>query len=226
MRVLAIDTSLTACSAAVFDAAVGAILAIESQSLARGHAEALMPLIARVMDQGAIDFAELDRIAVTVGPGSFTGLRVGISAARGIALASGKPVVGVSTLAAYAAPYIAEVRADAVITAIDARNENVYYQAFGSSGRPLVPAQHAPIAEAVRSVEVAAYLTGSAARLLADHWPGDMPEPLDVDAREAPDIEWVARLGAAADPQLAPAKPVYLRAADARPQAAASLPRQ
>ena len=226
MRVLAIDTSLTACSAAVFDAGLGAILAIESFTLVRGHAEALMPLIARVMDQGAIDFSELDRIAVTVGPGSFTGLRVGISAARGISMAAGKTVVGVSTLAAYAAPYIAEVRADAVITAIDARNGNVYFQVFGSNGRPLVSARHGTIADAVSAVDVPAYLTGSAARLLADHWPGDRPEPLDVDAKDAPDIEWVAQLGAAADPQLAPAKPVYLRAPDAKPQDAGRLARQ
>ncbi len=60
----------------------------------RGHAEALMPLIARVMDGAAVEFKELDRIAVTIGPGSFTGLRVGISAARGIALAAGKPAIG------------------------------------------------------------------------------------------------------------------------------------
>ena len=76
--------------------------------MARGHAEALMPLIARVMDLADIEFADLDRIAVTTGPGSFTGLRVGISAARGIALAAGKPAVGLSTLAGFAAPLIAE----------------------------------------------------------------------------------------------------------------------
>jgi tRNA threonylcarbamoyladenosine biosynthesis protein TsaB len=226
MRILAIDTSLTACSAAVFDAAVGAVLAIETMLMARGHAEALMPLIARVMDQGAIEFAELDRVAVTVGPGSFTGLRVGISAARGIALAAGKPVVGVSTLAAFAAPYIAEVKAEAVIVAIDARNGNVFFQAFGVNGRTLVPPQHAPLDEALRAVETPAYVTGPAARLLADHWPEDRPTPLDIDVKDAPEIDWVAQLGAVADPQLAPAKPVYLRAPDARPQEAARLPRQ
>ena len=68
--------------------------------MARGHAEAIMPLLARVMDLAEIDFANLDRIAVTTGPGSFTGLRVGIAAARGIALAAGKPAIGLSTLVA------------------------------------------------------------------------------------------------------------------------------
>ena len=92
MRVLAIDTALEACSAAVLDTDSG-IAASETLAMTRGHAEAVTPLIARVMSAAAIEFADLDRIAVTTGPGSFTGLRVGISAARGIALAAGKPAV-------------------------------------------------------------------------------------------------------------------------------------
>jgi tRNA threonylcarbamoyladenosine biosynthesis protein TsaB len=98
MRILAIDTALGACAAAVLDSQRGVILADESIAMMRGHAEALMPLIARVMDAARCEFAELDRVAVTVGPGSFTGLRVGIAAARGIALAAGKPAIGLSTL--------------------------------------------------------------------------------------------------------------------------------
>ena len=104
MRVLAIDTALEACSAAVLDPG-GGITASESLAMTRGHAETLMPLIARVMSGAGVEFAQLDRIAVTTGPGSFTGLRVGISAARGIALAAGKPAVGLSTLAALAAQW-------------------------------------------------------------------------------------------------------------------------
>src|SRR5512146_3284064 len=107
MRILAIDTALEACSAAVLDTGAGAGTAHESLPMQRGHAEALMPLIARVMERARVTFEEIDRIAVTTGPGSFTGLRVGISAARGIALASGKPAVGLTTLAAFAAPFIA-----------------------------------------------------------------------------------------------------------------------
>src|SRR5262245_44664761 len=117
MRVLAIDTALEACAAAVLDTASGAVLASESLPMARGHAEALMPLIAQVMDAAAIDFSSLDRVAVTVGPGSFTGLRVGIAAARGIALAAGKPAVGLSTLAVLAAPHIAAAAAATVVAA-------------------------------------------------------------------------------------------------------------
>src|SRR2546421_12154005 len=104
MRVLAIDTALAACSVAVFDAQRGAFLAVESLEMLRGHAEALLPLVARVMQQAQTRFVDLHRIAVTTGPGSFTGLRVGISAARAIALATGLPAGGVTTLEAYAAP--------------------------------------------------------------------------------------------------------------------------
>src|SRR3954464_11309373 len=84
MRVLAIDTALEACSAAVFDTDHGGITASEGVAMARGHAEAVMPLLARVMDLAEIDFANLDRIAVTTGPGSFTGFRVGNPAAPGL----------------------------------------------------------------------------------------------------------------------------------------------
>jgi tRNA threonylcarbamoyladenosine biosynthesis protein TsaB len=108
MRVLAIDTALAACSAAVLDTAQGAlnggILASDSLPMVRGHAEALMPLVARVVKASGLAFADFDRVVVTTGPGSFTGLRVGISAARGLGVATGIPVVGVSTLSAYSAP--------------------------------------------------------------------------------------------------------------------------
>src|SRR6478752_197024 len=124
MRLLAIDTALSACAAAVFESDTDEMLAYESIPMERGHAEALMPLIARVMDHARVEFRELGRVAVTVGPGSFTGLRVGISAARGIALACSCPAVGVSTLAAYAAPCIAEALANKTIPVIDARHDH------------------------------------------------------------------------------------------------------
>src|SRR3984885_9595386 len=88
MLILAIDTALDACAAGVLDTEAGRIIARESLPMKRGHAEALMPLIARVIKQSGIGFAGLDRIAVTTGPGSFTGLRVGLSAARGVAPAA------------------------------------------------------------------------------------------------------------------------------------------
>jgi tRNA threonylcarbamoyl adenosine modification protein YeaZ len=225
MLVLAIDTALDACSAVVLDTARGAIVSRESLPMVRGQAEVLMPLVQRVMEQAGVAFAALDRIAVTVGPGSFTGLRVGIAAARGIALAAGKPAVGLSTLAAFAAPHIA---ADefAVVAAIDARHGHVYLQVFGPAGRTLIAPRVAPLAEAVAVSLGAKCITGTGAEMIAAAWPEDEPRPEIIDMRAAPDIDWVARLGAAArDNQGAP-KPLYLRAPDAQPQDAASLPRR
>jgi tRNA threonylcarbamoyladenosine biosynthesis protein TsaB len=128
MRLLAIDTALEACSAAVLDTQAGGIVAQETRAMARGHAEALMPLLRRVIEQWGGSFADLDRIAVTTGPGSFTGLRVGIAAARGLALAADKPIVGLSTLSAFAAPCVADNDALPVVAAVDARHAHVFVQ--------------------------------------------------------------------------------------------------
>jgi tRNA threonylcarbamoyl adenosine modification protein YeaZ len=231
MLVLAIDTALEACSAAVLDSDRGDIIASETIAMARGHAEALMPLIARVMDLADVEFADLDRIAVTTGPGSFTGLRVGISASRGIALAAGKPAIGLSTLAGFAAPLIAEDDSTHVVAAIDARHEHVYLQVFGAGGRTLVAPRVATLRDAVRSALTGpARIVGSAANLMAAAWPkgahAGVAPPLAVEQRGAPDIGWIARLGAAAADGASPPKPLYLRPPDAQPQDAARLPRR
>src|SRR5260370_3040788 len=141
MLILAIDTALDACAAAVLDTGTSQLIARESQPMKRGHAEALMPLIARVMKQAGVPFAALDRIAVTAGPGSFTGLRVGLSAARGIALAAGKEVVGLTTLSAYAAPVVSERGQQPVITAIDARHDHAYFQSGTADDTGVIPPQ-------------------------------------------------------------------------------------
>ena len=227
MRVLAIDTALEACSAAVFDIERGGITASESLPMARGHAEAVMPLIARVMDLAGAEFADLDRVAVTTGPGSFTGLRVGISAARGIALAAGKPAIGLSTLAAFAAPLIAEDDSTHVVAAIDARHEQVYLQVFGINGRTLVAPRIATLREAARAAMTApARIVGSAANQVVAAWPRGAEPPLAVEHRSAPDVGWIAHLGAAAAEGYGSPKPLYLRAPDAQPQDAARLPRR
>jgi tRNA threonylcarbamoyladenosine biosynthesis protein TsaB len=226
MRVLAIDTALGACAAAVLDSQLGGILASESLAMVRGHAEAVMPLIARVMDGAACEFADLNRVAVTVGPGSFTGLRVGISAARGIALAAGRPAIGLSTLSALAAPHVAARTGDTIIAAIDARNEQVYFQVFASNGTTIVTPRLDRLRAAVRAVPVGpTVITGSGAMLVAAHWPSGSPMPR-VEQHAAPDIGWIARLGAAAQDEGAPPKPLYLRRPDARPQDAGRLPRR
>jgi tRNA threonylcarbamoyl adenosine modification protein YeaZ len=227
MRVLAIDTALAACAAAVIDTNRSTIIASETLTMVRGHAEAVMPLIARVMDAAQIEFSHLDRVAVTTGPGSFTGLRVGISAARGISLAAGKPAVGLSTLAGFAAPHIAESDKSAVVAVIDARHEHVYLQVFGPGGRTMVTPRITPLREAVRAAMTGpARIVGSAAELLAAAWPRKEPPPVLVEQLDSPDIGWVARLGAAAAEGHGPPRPLYLRAPDAQPQDAARLPRR
>ncbi len=218
MLILAIDTALDACAAGVLDTDAGKLIAHESLAMKRGHAEALMPLIARVMKASGVAFAGLDRIAVTTGPGSFTGLRVGLSAARGIALAANKPVVGVTTLTAYAAPVVSESGEHPVISAIDARHDHVYFQVVSGNGSSLLRPRVAPIEEALGAAQFGApYLVGNAAAILSQRWPKDAPPPFKVDAQAAPDIAWVGWLGAAVSPNTAPAKPYYLRAPDAKP---------
>jgi tRNA threonylcarbamoyladenosine biosynthesis protein TsaB len=228
MRVLAIDTALGACSCGVLDTDHGGMIATESLPMVRGHAEALMPLVARVIAAAHLSLVEIDRVAVTVGPGSFTGLRVGVAAGRGIALASGKPAVGVTTLAVYAAPYLTHDDTTPLMAAIDARNSNVFAQLFGPGGRSVMAPRLISIAEAVRAAASgSARLVGSAADSIAAAWPAHQPLPPVVDTQSAPSIEWVARLGAAttADATTIP-KPLYLRAPDAQPQDAARLPRR
>jgi tRNA threonylcarbamoyladenosine biosynthesis protein TsaB len=218
MLILAIDTALDACAAAILDTGTGKPIAQVTLPMKRGHAEALMPLIAAVMKEGALSFATLDRIAATTGPGSFTGLRVGLSAARGIALAAGKPVVGVTTLSAYAAPVVSEEGSHPIISAIDARHDQVYFQAVSGDGSSLVGPRVATVSEALQASQFGApCLVGNGARILADRWPSNAPPPVRVDTQPAPDIVWVAWLGAAADPATAPARPFYLRAPDAKP---------
>src|SRR6201989_2956746 len=147
MLILAIDTALDACAATVLDTDAEKSIAQESQPMKRGHVEALIPFIARVMKESGLPFAALDRIAVTTGPGSFTGLRVGLSAARGIALAAGKPGVGLTTLTAYARPGVARDSEQPVISAIDARHDHVYFQVVSGDGGALVRPRVAPIEE-------------------------------------------------------------------------------
>jgi tRNA threonylcarbamoyladenosine biosynthesis protein TsaB len=227
MRVLAIDTALAACSAAILDTDQGGIVASKSAAMTRGHAEALMPLLRQIMDEAHAAFRDFDRVVVTTGPGSFTGLRVGISAARGIALSIGKPAVGVSTLAAYAAPYLAEDDSAPVVVAIDARHQHVYLQVFAPGGRSASGPRLAPLGDAVRAAAAApARIVGSAAQSVADALSASDAAPIGVDARGAPDIDWVARVGAALPEGQSPPKPQYLRAPDAQPQNAAQLPRR
>jgi tRNA threonylcarbamoyladenosine biosynthesis protein TsaB len=228
MKILAIDTALEACQVAVFDSDEEKLLAMLSHDMRRGHAEALIPVIADAMKAAGLDYADLDRIATTVGPGSYTGLRVGISAAKGLAIASGKPTVGITTLAGLSAPLIAEDPAVPVVAAIDARHGNVYFHMAGAGQRVLLSARHAPLEDAILTVTSGPVrITGPAAALLASKWPRNrVAAPVAIDVRTKPSIEWIARLAAVADPIRAPVKPLYLRAPDVTPQTSHHVARQ
>jgi len=227
VKILALDTALSQCAAAVI--VDGESCAVEVQPMARGQAEALLPMVRRVLGRAGLEVADLDRIAVTVGPGSFTGVRVGLAAARGLALAGGVPAVGITTLEALAATAARSVpAAGVVVAALAARREKVYLQAFEMGGQPAAPRPLA--APGLVDVEQAAQTLPDGPCLLAGSGAGgvaavagDRPWPLEV-AEIAPDpaIEIVAALAAAKplpEERFGPA-PLYLRPPDARLPAA------
>jgi tRNA threonylcarbamoyladenosine biosynthesis protein TsaB len=227
LRVLAIDTALGACSACILEAGNGEPLAQESIPMERGHAEALLPMIDRVASQVEGGFASLDRVAVTVGPGSYTGLRVGIAAARGIGIAADVPVIGVATLSAFLAPLMAGDRRGLFTAAIDAKHGQIYVQAVATGGRVIVPPSLMGFRDAIRLLGSGPILvTGSAAPTLAAEARVQGVEVILGEAALSPDITWVARLGAIADPTQALPKPLYLREPDAKPQDGARIARQ
>lgn len=219
MKILAIDAALPAISACVLDDSAETPEAQETIAMERGHAEALLPLIDRVMARVEGGFDALGRVAVTVGPGSFTGLRVGIAAARAIGIACGVPVTGVSTLAALAAPLILEQKPGLVAVAIDARHGNVYFAAFGPDGRAILPPRVASVREAVRSLGAGPVrLAGSGAPLLAIEAAATGTEAEIAGENVGLDIVFVAKLGLLADPVMAPPRPLYLKAPDVKRQ--------
>jgi tRNA threonylcarbamoyladenosine biosynthesis protein TsaB len=227
VRILAIDTALGACSACVLDAGEPEPVAIEQTAMDRGHAEALMPMIERVMAATEGGFSSLDRVAVTIGPGSYTGLRVGISAARAIAFAAGIPAVGVSTLAASAAPLIGREGGRVVAAALDARHGQVWFQALNAQGKQLVSVRQVNHRDAARAIGAGPVsLVGSAALAVANEAWAIGLDAIVVDDRKAPDVIWVAHLGLIADPETAPPRPLYLKPPETTPQDRARLPRR
>jgi tRNA threonylcarbamoyladenosine biosynthesis protein TsaB len=122
-------------------------------------------------------------------------------------------------LTTYAAPVVGQNAPQPVISAIDARHDHVYFQVVSGDGGSLVRPRVAPLEEALGAARFgAAHLVGNAAKILADRWPADALPPFKVDPQPAPDIAWLAWLGAAVSPDTAPARPYYLRAPDAKPQ--------
>lgn len=220
MILLAFDTAQGALSAAVTDG--GDVLASSFEPRSRGHAEALMPLLEAMLAEAALGFADLDGLAVTIGPGTFTGLRVGLAAARGLALARSLPLAGVTTLEAVAEPAGAEAD-ETCVALFDARREEVYMQAFGPALAPLTPPLLIPLDEAPAHLPAGKLvLVGTGASLLAPRLEA-AGRPFRLSpAKPQPDAEAVARIalariaGRGLDAFRAPPDPLYIRAPDAK----------
>lgn len=211
MNVLAIDTSTSACSAALLRD--GHVVARRLTVMARGQSEALMPMIKAVLDESGLAVSGLDLLAVTVGPGAFTGLRIGLAAARGFALAAGLPLAGVPTsLAVAAAIPEAERKGKTIAVVLESRRDDPWIQLFDADLTPLgAVAAHQPEA-------IAAQLTGpvlvagdAGARLLAV-----LPGAVAASSPGWPDAACVARVGEDLwrTGRALPAEPLYLRAPD------------
>jgi tRNA threonylcarbamoyladenosine biosynthesis protein TsaB len=225
MRLLAIDTAGPACAVAILRD--GEMLARASEAIGRGHAERLMPMTEAALAEAGIALTDLDRIAVTTGPGSFTGVRVGVAAARGLALALDIPAVGIGSLDALIFPTEREGSTGTVIATLDARRGEVYALARDlASHATLLEARALPAAALASMLEDAReplILVGAGAPIAAAAFAG---RELTIAAMpEYPEITDVARLGLAGT-DLAPPAPHYARAADAKPQANKALARR
>ncbi|CAN7260731.1 tRNA (adenosine(37)-N6)-threonylcarbamoyltransferase complex dimerization subunit type 1 TsaB [Pararhizobium sp. LjRoot255] len=220
MIVLAIDTAGTGCFAAVFDSTTDNVLASAGADIGRGHAEQLLAFIDQALAESGKALSDIDRIAVTIGPGSFTGIRVGVAAARGFALALGVPSVGVSILAALARSAAEKYPGRPVLAAMDAKRDELYCQIFEAAGTPRTEAQIVELGDARRLFAgFDGVICGSATRHLTD---APLPDVAQIDVA---DIGTVARLGVVADPSLGKPSPLYLRGPDVRPQAGFAVAR-
>ena len=182
------------------------MLASRSEPMLQGHQERLAPLVAEVMAESKVSFGDIGRIGVTVGPGSFTGLRVGLAFAKGLGFALDVPVLGLDSLEAIAA---SAPRSGAGLALIDARRGQAYVRRF-DGGAPVGPSEAVTL-EALLDGPEPDWIAGPGVALIRDRWPGAA-----LDDRAACDPAVLARLAAAADPATHPPEPVYLRAPDAK----------
>jgi tRNA threonylcarbamoyl adenosine modification protein YeaZ len=227
MNILALDTSMGACGAAVLraDGRLRRIV-VREERMARGHAEALMPMVAKVMAEAGLDFAALDLIAASLGPGSFTGVRIAIAAARGLALVTSAKLWGTDSLTVIARAALAsgaiERCAKPFGVAVDARASMLYFGLYDGEGRkiegPLL-LSHGEVAALLPSDLAVAVGSGAAdlaaaALLCQRHLDATLPDL-------QPSAAVLAELAFEAGEILPTLRPLYLRPPDAKPQAAA-----
>jgi tRNA threonylcarbamoyladenosine biosynthesis protein TsaB len=217
MIVLAIDTAGVDCSVAILDTRGDILRAQRQETLGKGHAERLAGMIDEVFVAAKLQPQDIDLIGVTVGPGSFTGIRVGVAAARGLALALGRPAIGVTTLEVLAETARASIGAAPLVSAIDAKRGEIYLQPFDRDGVPSGPPRVATVDEARESLSAGAgSIVGSGAAVLAE----TSPEADHFD------IAAVARIAARRPNATGKPAPLYLRGPDAKPQAGFAIERR
>lgn len=211
MIVLAMDSSTSACSAALW--ADGTVLSRRLSPMARGQSEALMPMVAEVMEEAGLDFAALGLLAVSVGPGAFTGLRIGLAAARGLALATGLPLAGVSTplAVAHGVPE-AERHGRTLMVAMESRRDEAWVQVFDAGLTPLGEVAALLPEHAALLVSGPLVVAGDAAAAIL----ALRPDAVAATAPGWPDAGLVARLAAEqwGRGQSLPPEPLYLRPPD------------
>lgn len=226
MIVLALDTAGIDCSVALYDLSADKILSVQTDMIGKGHAEKLMAQIEVALAEAGITLQHVNRIAVTIGPGSFTGIRVGVAAARGLALSLGIEAVGITTLETMAAHQLASAGGHPVIATMDAKRGEIYAQPFGADGSPLEEAQALP-PEAVTALAMhhSATIFGTGAAAIAAAEAGETSEPGSKTVPDRFDIATVAKLAATKPFGRAKPKPLYLRGPDAKPQVGFALAR-
>jgi tRNA threonylcarbamoyladenosine biosynthesis protein TsaB len=196
--VLAIDTAAPRLQLALLMS--HDVMSLSLDDMSQGHAELIFPRLEALLSRNGIAYADLSRIAVTTGPGSFTGLRIGLSAARGLGLALGVPVLGIPSLLAIS---LSAPAGRPVAVLLDARRNEAYFQRFSTPGQPAEPPRIMPMDEARALV------------------------PADATLLETPfpDLAAMAAFAADADPAAFPPEAGYVRGADAKPQDKARIAR-
>ncbi len=219
MIVLSIDTSGVDCSACLYDSADDSVMGEVTENIGKGHAELLMGIIEGALQQASLTLKDVGRIAVTIGPGSFTGIRVGVAAARGFALSLGIDAVGITTLETLAAHHLHKHPGQPVAVGLDAKRDEAYLQMFAADGSPLSEAALLSLMDAKAAlVGFNGEIIGSAAPILEGGETGSGPDHFDIAT--------VARIGASKPQGLPKPAPLYLRGPDAKPQSGFALERR